>query len=150
MKKYLSITKNHLFKQLYLRGRNSVNPYFALYLRKNRPHETTGQNYVGITVGVKLGNAVVRNKVRRRIREIYRTHESEMKQGYHLVVVARNRCATASFAQMESHLLSLFDQIGLSENPKIPLKFTPENKGKPKSSNPQKKKKPTGNGQKSW
>lgn len=123
MKQTTSIVKNHEFKKLYHRGKHSVSPYFALYTRCNYKNEPQNQNRLGITVGVKLGNAVVRNKVRRRIREIYRLHETEFKTGHHIVVVARNRCATASYQQMEHSLLKLFDQIQLSQHPKHPPKY---------------------------
>ena len=43
------------------------------------------ENRVGITVGKKLGKAVTRNRVRRRLREIYRLHESQFLPGYDLV-----------------------------------------------------------------
>lgn len=113
-----SITKNHHFKYLYARGKQSVSPFFALYTRPNRPFEGENQLYLGITVGVKLGNAVTRNKVRRRIRAIYRLHEAQLKPGFHLVIVARNRCATATYAQMEESFCKLCDQVELSQHPK--------------------------------
>lgn len=118
-----SITKNHHFKYLYARGKQSVSPFFAIYTRPNRPFEGENQNYLGITVGVKLGNAVTRNKVRRRIREIYRKHQAQLKPGFHIVIVARNRCATATFAQMEESFSKLCDQVELSQNPKHKPKF---------------------------
>lgn len=126
MKNTQSICKNHLFKALYQRGKSNVSPFFALYLRKNRPFEGTDQNFLGITVGVKLGNAVKRNKVRRRISAIYRLREPQLKLGYHIVIVARNRCATATYAQMEQSLHKLFDQVELSQNPKFPPQFQTE------------------------
>ncbi len=118
-----SIKKNHHFKYLYARGKQSVSPYFVLYTRPNRPFEGENQNFLGITVGVKLGNAVTRNKVRRRIREIYRHRQDKLHTGFHIVVVARNRCATATYAQMEESLLKLFDQIELSQHPTHKAKY---------------------------
>lgn len=143
MKQTLAITKNHEFKKLYHRGKTSVSPYFALYLRPNRPFEPQDQNLLGITVGVKLGNAVVRNKVRRRIREIYRLEEDKLKKGHHVVIVARNRCATSSYKEMSDSLLKLFDQIQLSQNPKYPPRFqtaSPQQGKKPKKKNTEQKK----------
>ncbi|MFI3253140.1 MAG: ribonuclease P protein component [Eubacteriales bacterium] len=121
MKNTKSIKKNHLFKGLYNKGKSNVSPYFALYSRKNRPFEGNEGNFLGITVGVKLGNAVCRNKVRRRISAIYRLEESNIKKGYHIVVVARNRCANAKYSQMEESLLRLLDQAGLTLTSKFPL-----------------------------
>lgn len=143
----MPISKNHHFKYLYNKGKQSVSPFFALYIRPNRPNEPQNQNFLGLTVGVKLGNAVTRNKVRRRMREIYRLHESQLKTGFHIVIVARNRCATAQYQEMEQSLHKLFDQIQLSTHPKHPPNFVmgkKENKylgkkphNKAKTKNPQ-------------
>lgn len=66
-------------------------PCLALYCRKNRQ----GRSRLGITVGVKVGKAVCRNRTRRRIREAYRLHEEQFLPGYDLVVVARVRARRA-------------------------------------------------------
>ena len=68
---------------------------------------------MGITVSGKLGHAVVRNRVRRRIREIYRIHESECAVGYDLVAVARVRAVHADFTKLEQEFLTLMDRLGL-------------------------------------
>mgnify|MGYP000396664071 CR=1 FL=1 len=64
MKHTVSLKQNHEFRRLYNKGKSAVSPYFVVYCRK------TGrdQSRLGITTGVKLGNAVKRNFVRRRIR----------------------------------------------------------------------------------
>lgn len=128
MKVTTSITKNHIFKRLYAKGKTQVTPFLAMYVLKNsKAHEN--QNFLGFTVGVKLGNAVTRNKVRRRLREIYRLHESELKTGYQIVVVARNRCATATYSQLEDSFLLLCDQLAVSLHPKHPEKVGNPSKG---------------------
>ena len=64
-----------------------MSPYFVVYCRKTgRP-----ASRLGITTGVKLGNAVKRNRARRRIRELYRTREEKLLPGYDIVIVARTR-----------------------------------------------------------
>ena len=67
MKFSSSLKKNHIFRRLYA-SKGIANSYLVLYARPNR----SGHNYVGITVSKKLGHAVVRNRTRRRIREVYR------------------------------------------------------------------------------
>lgn len=114
MKFTKSIKKNHQFRYLYHKGRSNVTPFIAIYTKDNR---NKSKNFLGITVGTKVGNAVVRNRVRRRIREAYRTHEDNIKSGYSLVVVARNRCATASYQQIERALLGLLKQQKLLLSP---------------------------------
>lgn len=120
MKQTQSIKKNHLFRGLYHKGKQAVSPFFAIYCRKNYKSEGNDQNHLGITVGVKLGNAVTRNQVRRRISAMYRLREDQLKLGYHIVIVARNRCATSTYAQMEQSLYRLFDQVELSQHPTHP------------------------------
>ena len=68
---------------------------------------------MGITVGKKLGKAVTRNRVRRRLREIYRLHEAQFQPGYDLVVVARSQAVYASFSQLTKAYLALADKLGL-------------------------------------
>ena len=58
-----SLKQNHLFRRLYRRGSSAANRYLVLYCRRN------GQacNRVGLTVSAKLGHAVARNRLRRRL-----------------------------------------------------------------------------------
>ena len=68
---------------------------------------------MGLTVSGKLGCAVVRNRVRRRLREIYRLHEGEFLPGYDMVVVARSRAVAASYQKLQRAYLSLAQSLGL-------------------------------------
>lgn len=108
MKFSSSLKLNHIFRRLYA-SNGQANGFLVLYARKNR----TGINRVGFTVGKKLGHAVVRNRVRRRLREVYRLNESRFLPGYDIVVVARSRCVTASFSQLSRSFLSLADKAGI-------------------------------------
>lgn len=109
MKFSCALKENHIFRRLYAKGDSCANRYLALYCRKN----PLGKNRVGITVSAKLGCAVVRNRVRRRLREIYRLHEDRFLPGYDLVVVARARAISAKYDQLEQAYLSLGDKLGL-------------------------------------
>ena len=60
-----------------------------LYARKNR----TDGNRVGITVSKKLGKAHIRNRTRRRIREVYRLNQAAFTPGRDIAVVARAKKA---------------------------------------------------------
>lgn len=100
---------NHIFRRLYRNGNQAANRYLVLYSRPNHLKE----NRVGITVGKKLGKAVTRNRVRRRLREIYRLHEAQFQPGYDLVVVARSQAVYASFSQLTKAYLALADKLDL-------------------------------------
>ncbi|NLF35438.1 MAG: ribonuclease P protein component [Clostridiales bacterium] len=109
MRYTVSLKQNRDFRRLYAKGKNSASPVLAVYCRKNR----LGVNRLGITVGGKLGNAVVRNKLRRRIREIYRTHEEAFLPGWDIVVVGRARAVRAPYGTLQDSLLRLADKLGL-------------------------------------
>ncbi len=104
----VSLKLNHIFRRLYATS-GKANGCLVLYARPNR----TGQNRVGLTVSKKLGHAVVRNRVRRRLREIYRLNESQFRRGFDIVVVARSRAVDAPFSQLTAAYLSLAKKAGL-------------------------------------
>ncbi len=105
----VSLRQNRDFRRAYARGRTSARPLLALYARKNYG----GQNRLGITVGAKVGGAVQRNRVRRRIKELYRRNESMFKSGFDLVVVARVRAHGAPFDLLRRDFLSLMQSLDL-------------------------------------
>ena len=109
MKQTVALKQNHEFRRLYNKGKSAVSPYFVIYCRK------TGRpvSRLGITTGVKLGNAVKRNSARRRVRALYRANEEQLLPGYDIVVVARVRAAYASYAEIERDLLRLLDKLGV-------------------------------------
>ena len=108
MKFSSALKLNHIFRRLYA-TQGFANGYMVLYARPNR----LGQNRVGITTGKKLGHAVVRNRARRRLREVYRLNESLFKPGFDIVVVARHKCVTADFQKLTNGYLSLAQNAGI-------------------------------------
>ena len=108
MKYSTSLKLNHIFRRLY-HSNGLADSYLVLYSRKNRS-ET---NRVGITVGIKLGHAVVRNRTRRRLREIYRLNEHRFQPGWDIVVVARTRAVEAPFQKLTASYLSLAAKAGI-------------------------------------
>lgn len=108
MKFSTSLKFNHVFRRLY-HTPGFGDGYLVLYARKNR----TGRSRVGITVSKKLGHAVVRNRVRRRLREIYRLHEDSFCPGWDIVVVARSRAVDAPFDRLTASYLSLAGRAGI-------------------------------------
>lgn len=99
---------NHIFRRLYSTN-GYAGPYLVLYARKNQ----TGENRVGITTGKKLGHAVVRNRVRRRLREVYRLNEHRFAPGWDIVVVARSKAITCDFAALTRSYLALAQKAGI-------------------------------------
>ena len=108
MKFSSALKLNHIFRRLYA-TQGYANGMLVLYARPNR----TDKNRVGITTGKKLGHAVVRNRARRRLREVYRLNEAMFKPGYDIVVVARHRCISADFQMLTKAYLSLAEKAGI-------------------------------------
>lgn len=57
---------------------------------------------VGFTVSTKVGNAVVRNRIRRRLRELFRKRRDEFPKGLDMVIIARQSAAEADLARLTS------------------------------------------------
>lgn len=106
-----SLKENNLFRRLYAKGKSTVNGHVVIYCRKNN----SAENRIGYTVSKKLGHAVVRNRVRRRLREIYRLHEADFRPGYDIVVVARSNAVSASYARLERSFMTAAGKLGLLE-----------------------------------
>lgn len=107
MIKNVSLNKNKNFKYVYNRGKNVVSPILVTYVVKNK----LGINRIGITTSKKIGNAVERNRARRIIKVAYRNCYSQIKTGYDLVFVARNKTVKSNSNQiydvMKQHLSQL-------------------------------------------
>ena len=108
MKFSSALKLNHIFRRLYATS-GHANAFLVLYARKNR----TATNRVGVTVSKKLGCAVTRNRVRRRLREIYRCNETAFAPGWDIVVVARSRCVGAAFDKLTCAYLTLAEKAGI-------------------------------------
>lgn len=111
MKKTVTIKENRDFRRIYQKGRSFVTPQLVVYVRGNH----LGSNRLGLTTGVKIGGAVQRNRVRRRLREIYRLNQSRLRQGNDLIIVARTRAVTASYRELEQSFLRAADKLQLKK-----------------------------------
>ena len=104
-----TIKQNYEFRRLYSKGKSCANAYLVVYCRKNR----AGRSRIGYTVSNKVGHAVVRNRVRRRLREIYRLNREKMPAGYDIIIVARVRAAETPYRKLERHYLRCLGELGL-------------------------------------
>ena len=66
-----------------------------------------------MTVSRKVGKAVRRNKLRRRLRELFRTRRPEIGHGWDIVVVARPGAAELDFDQLRSTVIALWKKLGI-------------------------------------
>ena len=109
MKRAVTLKENYQFRRLYQKGASAVGGGMVLYCRKNN----LGHNRLGVTVSVKLGHAVVRNRVRRRFRELYRLHRADMLPGWDIIMVGRVRAAELPYHKLEKQYLRCLAELGL-------------------------------------
>jgi ribonuclease P protein component, eubacterial len=98
------LRKNAEFKFVYNKGKVIANSLIVMYFVPNR----TSCNKAGFSVSKKVGISVVRNKVRRRLKESYRLNEYRIKKGYNIVFVARVRSNSANYVELQKAMISLF------------------------------------------
>lgn len=72
--------------------------------------ESTEPFRAGIVTSRRVGGAVVRNRVRRRLREIVRRHQARVRPGFWLVTIARPPAARASYRALEDEWLRLAER----------------------------------------
>ena len=111
MKRAVTLKENYEFRRLYQRGKSAAGGTMGLYCRKNK----LDHNRLGLTASTKLGHAVVRNRCRRRLREVYRLNLPRMRKGYDIILVARGKTATAPWGELNSTFLKLCRKLDLLE-----------------------------------
>ena len=109
MEKKFRLRKNMEFKKVYTGGKNYWNRNLILYVRINKLEESR----LGITITKKIGNAVVRNKIRRRIKEIYRLNSYRIKNGYDLVFIPKKNVVDISYKELDSALIHILKISGV-------------------------------------
>ena len=130
--KNVAVRENHLYQKAYAKGKKAVGRYTVVYVLKDlkaaqimRSHPQKKYiNRVGLTVTKKIGGAVVRNRVKRILREGYRACEREpgLNHGKIVIIVARDAAKTAKstaiYEEMKRHFATLGmipDRSGQSE-----------------------------------
>ncbi len=99
------IRKKKEFEAVYNGGRKFSHQLFIAFYLKN----SYGYSRLGLTVSKKIGNAVVRNRVKRLIREVFRLNRHELKGNYDIVFNVKKGISNSSFDDVESAFMDLVD-----------------------------------------
>jgi len=92
------------FASLYRDGGRIRGRYFHLVFRRNE----FGHSRLAVVASRKVGSAVVRNRVKRRLRELFRRHKELLREPLDLIVVARPESGDAPWAEFrEAYFSSL-------------------------------------------
>lgn len=98
------LLKRAEFRRVYDEGQRRNGSYFAVFFRANGLAETR----LGITVPVRVGGAVLRNRVKRRLREIFRLNRERVSQGWDIVLNPREAAGRVPFRSLEKEMMRLF------------------------------------------
>ena len=100
MEKRYRLKKNRAFQYVYRKGHSVACRDLVMLVAKGRELQ------IGFSVSKKVGNAVTRNKVKRRLRECFRPYIGDVKTGLY-VIVARPSAAEATFQSLQRDTLYL-------------------------------------------
>ena len=111
MRKIKTLKKNYEFKNVLSKGKFYIGKQISIYILKNNL-ET---NVIGIAVGTKQCNAVLRNKIKRLIRENYRLLKNELEQGYNIVFLWNKKgvAKEANYYIIKNDLVNLLKKAKL-------------------------------------
>ena len=98
-----NLKKNSEFQKVYREGNSYANRYLVMCVRKNH----LDKNRLGISVSKKVGNSIVRHRLTRVIREIYRLQEERFLKGLDIVVIARVQSRDKNYREIEKALFHL-------------------------------------------
>ncbi len=103
MKKDKRLRTNEDYLNVYRKGKNYWNRNLTMYVKKNNLENSR----FGYTITKKIGNSVVRNKVRRQMKEIIRLHLNLIKSGYDIVIIPKKNTVDISYKELESAIMHL-------------------------------------------
>lgn len=101
--------KNNDFKVVYENKISYGNKLLVMYIRYNN----LDYNRIGISVSKKVGNSVVRHRIKRLIKESFRLNDGLFNIGLDIVVIARATAYGKSYAEINSALLHLGNKLNL-------------------------------------
>jgi ribonuclease P protein component len=109
MKPIQGIKKNSSFRSVYQEGHSLANRSLVMY----RSESEAGETRLGISVSKKVGNSVIRHRIKRLIKEAFRLNQQHLKKGYDIVVIARQNALGKSYHGIERDVIHLLKKHDL-------------------------------------
>ncbi|MFC5469420.1 ribonuclease P protein component [Cohnella suwonensis] len=110
MHRKLRLRKREDFNKVYRFGKSFANSQFVVYWRKRSDRANFR---LGVSASSKLGNAVVRNRLRRMVKEIVRLNAPKLQDELDLVLIVRKPALSLPYKEMEGSVLHVFRKAGL-------------------------------------
>ena len=124
--KNVAVKENHLYNKAYSKGKRFFGRFVRVYVLKDLKAkrvmlanpEKKYINRLGLSVSKKNGSAVVRNRIKRIIREGYRAIEREdiLKTGFLVIIAAKNEAADVKSTDIEKELRYAFLKLDMLKN----------------------------------
>ena len=105
MDKMNRLRSNMEFKKVYKYGKNYWNRNLILYVMKN----DLGYTRVGYSITKKIGNSVVRNRIRRQMKEIYRLKFDLIENNYDLIFIPKKNVVDISYEKLDSAMIHIMN-----------------------------------------
>lgn len=109
MNNIIMLKNSRDFSQVYNHKESMANKYLVMYIQPN------DQMYsrIGISVSKKVGNSVIRHRIKRLIKESYRLNIEKLRKGYDIVVISRVTAKGKNFHEIESAFLHLCRKLDI-------------------------------------
>jgi len=117
MKKTVPLKRNFEFLRAYKKGKFLVGRHMVIYIIKNHVYREI--NRLGITASKKVGKSVKRNRLKRLVKESYRTYEELLEKGFDIVIIVRSSDNMPEFIDIKKEMGFLFKKLNMLNREKL-------------------------------
>ncbi|MBW7475629.1 ribonuclease P protein component [Paenibacillus oenotherae] len=115
MHRKLRLRNRNDFSRIYRHGKSFANGQFVVYWSRQMKAEPFR---LGVSASKKIGNAVVRNRMRRMVKEIVRAHKERIVEKIDLIVIVRKPAVDMKMKELDKSMLHVLKRAGLLKAPK--------------------------------
>lgn len=108
------LTRREDFNKVYRHGKSSANHQFVVYVLNRHTAASSEESFrLGISVSKKIGNAVVRNRLRRMIKEIVRLNGDKVAPRKDFILIVRKPAAEMEYDEMQKSILHVLKRADI-------------------------------------